>query len=111
VGGLTNFEIVGITGGAVVFAAWDGRSLIVSEELYESALLGLAWERLLDATGEAQAAASALDDPTSVALRLVRSLEQIVRIEYSTRCDRSQQIRTWCFDAEQDRRPSVVVGS
>jgi hypothetical protein len=106
---MTSFEIVGTTGSAVVFAAWDGRSVTMSEELYECALLPLAWERLVDGTGQAEASAAVLDDPRSVVLQLVHTLECIVRIEYSTRCDRSRELRTWVFDASRHRQPSRVA--
>ncbi len=109
VDGLISFEIVGITGSAVVFAAWDGRSVTMSQELYECALMPLAWERLVDGTGQSAASAAVLDDPRSVALQLVQHLDCIVRIEYSTRCDLTRKPRTWLFDASRHRQPSVAT--
>jgi hypothetical protein len=49
----------------------------------------------VDGGGEGPAGVRTLDDPKSVAMRLVRGFEHIVRIEFGTWCDRSRTMRTW----------------
>jgi hypothetical protein len=105
-GGLQSFEIVGVVEGGVVFAVWDGRMLVVSEDLYQRALLPLAWERLSGGTREAQFASTALDDPRAVILQLVSGVEHVVRIEYTTRCDHCHTLRTWSLEGAAHRRRS-----
>ncbi|MGA3147694.1 MAG: hypothetical protein ABSF33_09475 [Acidimicrobiales bacterium] len=107
-GGLVSFEIVGVLMGLLVFASWDGFALTVSEELYESSLFSLALERLSGAPDRAGHAAHVLDDPRSIAIRLVQHLDHVVRIEYGNWCDRSRRKRTWFLDGAHAARPSGV---
>jgi hypothetical protein len=105
-GGLVSFEIVGILTGLLVFASWDGCVLTVSEELYEDSLFSLALERLFAAPDRGEHASHVLDDPQRIAIRLVQSLDHLVRIEYGSWCDRSRRKCTWLLEGAHKARPS-----
>ena len=99
-------EIVGILTGLLVFASWDGCVLTVSEELYEDSLFSLALERLFAAPDRAEHASHVLDNPQRIAIRLLQSLDHLVRIEYGNWCDRSRRKCTWLLEGAHKARPS-----
>lgn len=79
---MNSFRLDGIIDGRRVRAVWDGVRLLVTDVLYDRAVLAVAVDDVLD-DEQARAPRSTLTGPpTQVALTLARCCDEITGAEY-----------------------------
>lgn len=92
--GLVWFELCGRSGSHLARAAWDGRSLRMNRSMRDAVALSMAVETLFAPTS-GRRPPSFTDRPMALVTELVRSLDEVHRIEYSSRCRAGVRHRRW----------------
>lgn len=97
--GLVRFEVSGRSGVQLARAIWDGDRLRLNHAMRDAIGLSMAVEAVF-ASVAGRCPPSFTDRPMTLAVELVRSLDEVHCIEYSTRCLSGVRRRRWVPGSE-----------
>lgn len=112
VAGMTSFKVVGFILDQTVRGQWDGHRIRMTGLLHQAFLIAKAVEAVFCEVVADDLSVSRLDDPYETAIDLVRSLDYVITVEYSTTCELGATQRVWQpeshFDMDRQAGESVV---